>query len=83
MADAFQWSLRSAQMGFLACLPPRYCWDDAALVDRSWKHPYGLTQAGSLIKYLVPRSSQLVVVECVRRALDGLSPLSGPTPLRT
>ena len=55
------------------------CWDDAALVNRSWKHPHGLTQAGSLIKYQVPRSSQLVVVECVRRALDGLSPLSGPS----
>jgi hypothetical protein len=41
------------------------------------------TGPGSLIKYLVPRSSQLVAVECVRRALDGLSPLSGPSPSGT
>lgn len=37
------------------------------------------TGPGSLTEYPVPRSFRLVVVECVRRAIDGLSPLSGPS----
>lgn len=63
------------RLASLACPPSRYCKDDAAFVNPELLSFPWRTGPDSLIEYPVPRSFQLVVVECLRRAIDGLSPL--------